>query len=114
VRCLEMLVWSRWLQRRAFVAAPTLVSAPKADLSPSIGTTIMKAITLVGILLVIAGALALAYGRISYTRQEQIFEIGPIHATKETHKQIPLPPVLGGSALVGGVALLAIGARRKG
>jgi len=63
--------------------------------------------------LIIFGALALAYGGIQYTHQEKVLDIGPIHATREEHEQIPLPPLLGGMALVGGVALLVIGARQK-
>jgi hypothetical protein len=73
----------------------------------------MKPVTLVGILLVILGALALAYQGISYTRQEKILDVGPIHATAETHKEIPLPPILGGLMLVGGAGLLVMGARQK-
>jgi uncharacterized membrane protein len=73
----------------------------------------MKPISLVGILLVVLGALALAYHGITYTRQEKVLDIGPIHATKETQERIPLPPVLGGLVLVGGVGLLVIGAKQK-
>ena len=73
----------------------------------------MKPLTLAGIVLLILGVLALAYGGISYTRQEKVLDIGPIHATHEEHEQIPIPPILGGAALVGGVALLIIGARQK-
>ena len=73
----------------------------------------MKPMTLGGILLVILGALALAYQGISYTRQEKVLDIGPIHATTETHERIPLPPILGGLALVGGVVLLVMGTRNK-
>jgi hypothetical protein len=73
----------------------------------------MKPVTWTGILFVIAGVLALAYRGITYTRQEKVLDIGPIHATKETHEQIPVPPILGGIALVGGIALLVIGARQK-
>lgn len=73
----------------------------------------MKPVTLIGILLVILGALALAYQGISYTRQERILDVGPIHATAETHKRIPLPPILGGLMLVGGVGLMVMGARKK-
>ncbi|MFY9528434.1 MAG: hypothetical protein WAR24_05960 [Candidatus Acidiferrales bacterium] len=73
----------------------------------------MKPISLAGILLVVLGALALAYQGITYTRQEKVLDIGPIHATKETQERIPLPPVLGGLALVGGVGLLVVGAKRK-
>jgi drug/metabolite transporter (DMT)-like permease len=73
----------------------------------------MKAITWIGILLVVVGALALAYQGINYTHQEKVLDIGPIHATAEKHERIPLPPVLGGLALVGGVVLLVVGARQK-
>ena len=73
----------------------------------------MKSMTVAGIVLLVVGVLALAYGGINYTSQEKIIDIGPIHATHEEHKQIPLPPILGGAALVGGVALLVIGARQK-
>jgi drug/metabolite transporter (DMT)-like permease len=73
----------------------------------------MKPITLAGIVLVILGVLALAYQGISYTRQEKVLDIGPIHATTETHERIPLPPILGGLMLVGGVVLLVKGAKQK-
>jgi uncharacterized membrane protein len=73
----------------------------------------MKSIFLVGILLVVLGALALAYQGITYTHRERVLDVGPIHATRDTHEQIPLSPVLGGLVLVGGVTLLVIGARRR-
>lgn len=73
----------------------------------------MKSLSLVGILLVVLGALALAYQGINYTRREKIVDIGPIHATQDTQEHIPLPPILGGLALLGGVALLVVGARQK-
>jgi short repeat uncharacterized protein DUF308 len=66
----------------------------------------MKATTLVGILLIILGIVGLAYPRITYTTREKIVDLGPIEATKETKKPIPLPPVLGGLSLAGGVILL--------
>ena len=73
----------------------------------------MKPITWIGILLVVVGALALAYQGINYTRQEKVVDIGPIHATAEKHERIPLPPMVGGLALVGGIVLLVVGARQK-
>ena len=73
----------------------------------------MKIATIVGILLIILGVVSLAYQGISYTTHEKVIDIGPIQATKEEHKRIPLPPVLGGIALIGGIVLLAAG-RRKG
>ncbi len=73
----------------------------------------MKSTSVAGILLVVLGALALAYQGINYTRREKILDIGPIHATQDTQEHIPLPPILGGLALVAGVALLLVGARQK-
>ena len=73
----------------------------------------MKPNTLIGIVLVVLGVLALAYQGISYTRQEKVLDVGPIHATRETHERIPLPPILGGLVLVGGIVLLVTGARQK-
>jgi hypothetical protein len=73
----------------------------------------MKPITLIGIVLVVLGALALAYQGISYTRQEKVLDIGPIHATAEKQERIPLPPVIGGLALAAGVVLLVVGAKQK-
>jgi uncharacterized membrane protein len=73
----------------------------------------MKPIILIGIVLVVLGALALAYQGVSYTRQEKVLDVGPIHATAEKYERIPLPPILGGVVLVGGIALLVFGARQK-
>ena len=73
----------------------------------------MKSITLIGILLVVLGVLALAYQGFTYTHQEKVLDVGPIHATVEKHDRIPLPPILGGLVLIGGVALLVAGARKK-
>ena len=69
----------------------------------------MKPATLVGILLIILGVIALAYQGITYTTQKNVVDVGPIHATRTEHKTIPLPPVLGGLALVGGVVLVLAG-----
>lgn len=73
----------------------------------------MKASTLVGIALVIIGLIALAYGGITYTREETVLDVGPLEAVAETEERIPLPPVLGGMALVGGIVLIVVGARRS-
>jgi uncharacterized membrane protein len=72
----------------------------------------MKAISLVGILLVVLGALALAYQGITYTHREKVLDLGPIHATEDKRERIPLPPILGGLALVGGIVLLVAGAKK--
>ncbi len=73
----------------------------------------MKATSWVGVVLIIAGILILVYQGITYTRQKNVLDVGSIHVTTETRKTIPLPPILGGLALVGGVLLLVVGARNK-
>ena len=72
----------------------------------------MKPITWLGILLVILGALALAYQGFNYTRQERVLDVGPIHATAEKHERVSIPPLLGGLALAGGIALFVVGLKR--
>jgi uncharacterized membrane protein len=67
---------------------------------------------IVGFLLIVLGVVSLALGGISYTRKEKVVDIGPIQATAERHKTIPLPPLLGGLALAGGVVLLVAGSRK--
>ena len=66
---------------------------------------------MVGIVLIVLGVIALAYQGITYTTQKKVLDMGPIQATKEEHKTIPLPPIVGGLALVGGVALLIAGSK---
>jgi uncharacterized membrane protein len=69
----------------------------------------MKSASLAGIVLVVLGVIALAYQGITYTTHKKVLDIGPIQATKEEHNTIPLPPIVGGVALIGGVALLFAG-----
>jgi hypothetical protein len=68
---------------------------------------------IIGILLIVLGVFSLALGGINYTKKEKVLDIGPIEATAERHKTIPLPPLLGGLALTGGVVLLVMGARKR-
>lgn len=57
---------------------------------------------------------ALLFGGFSYTKREKILDVGPIEATTERRETIAVPPILGGLAVAGGLALLFVGARRKG
>ena len=68
---------------------------------------------IVGVVLIVLGIVALAYGGISYTRREKVIDIGPIEATAERRETIPLPPILGGLALAGGVVLLIYGTKNR-
>lgn len=73
----------------------------------------MKPITIAGIVLLVLGVLALAYQGINYNRQETSMHVGPMHVSTETHDRLPLSPILGGLALVGGVVLIIAGSRKN-
>jgi uncharacterized membrane protein len=77
------------------------------------GGSKMKSASIAGILLIVLGVIALAYQGITYTTHKKVLDVGPIQATKEEHKTIPLPPIVGGVALVGGIALLFAGGRNS-
>jgi hypothetical protein len=70
-------------------------------------------VKILAILLIVFGALSLAYGGITYTRREKVLDIGPIEATAERQRTIPLPPILGGVALVAGIGLLVVGGKKS-
>lgn len=72
----------------------------------------MKSTAIVGIILIILGIAALSYQGISYTRKETILNIGPIHAEAERQHTVPIPPIIGVAAVVGGIVLLVVGARK--
>ena len=73
----------------------------------------MKPVPLVGIGLIVVGVLALAYQGITYTTREKIIDLGPIKASVDKEKSIPLPPIVGALALAGGVVLVIVGARKS-
>jgi uncharacterized membrane protein len=72
----------------------------------------IKSITLVGIALILLGIVAFAYQGISYTSREKIIDVGPLQASVDTKKTIPLSPLLGGLVLVGGIVLVVVGAKK--
>ncbi len=73
----------------------------------------MKPVTIVGVALIILGVLALAYQGITYTTREKVIDLGPLQASVDKEKSIPLPPIVGALALVGGVVLIIVGARKS-
>ena len=66
----------------------------------------------IGYVLIAIGVIALTIGGISYTRKEKVLDIGPIQATTEKRETIPLPPVLGVIALVGGIVMVVAGSKK--
>ncbi len=73
----------------------------------------MKPIALIGIVLIVLGAVVLAYHGIIFTRHKKVIDVGPLQATLETRKTIPVSPEVGGIALAGGIVLLIMGAKKK-
>ena len=72
----------------------------------------MKPAGIVGIILIVIGIIALAYGGFSYTKREKVIDAGPLQVSADREKTIPLPPILGGLCLVGGVILVLAGNKK--
>ena len=68
---------------------------------------------IVGLVLVIVGLVSLLWGGISWTREKTIVDIGPIQARSQERETIPLPPIVGGIALVAGAILLVVKERTR-
>jgi len=73
----------------------------------------MKTNVLIGIVLIVLGVISLAYQGFTYTTRKDVADIGPLHATKSEKHTVPLPPILGGIALVGGISLLVVGSKNN-
>ena len=72
----------------------------------------MKTYTLTGIILIVIGIVAFAYQGITYTTREKVVDIGPMHMTAERTRTLPLTPIVGAIALVGGILLLVTGSKK--
>lgn len=73
----------------------------------------MKTNTLIGIVLIVIGIIAFGYQGITYTTREKVVDLGPIQVTADKTKTLPLPPIVGGIALVGGIILLVMENRKS-
>ena len=72
----------------------------------------MKTTTWIGIILIAIGIVAFGYQGITYTTREKVVDLGPIQMTAEKTRTLPLSPILGGIALVGGIVLLVVGNKK--
>ena len=72
----------------------------------------MRITTILAIILIAIGITAFAYQGITYTTREKVVDIGPLKMTADTTKTIPLPPIVGGITLVGGIVLLVMGRKK--
>ncbi len=73
----------------------------------------MKPLVVIGVVLIVLGLAALALPALHYTTKETVVDIGPLKAQVEREKSIPVPPALGGAAVLAGLVLVIIGARRR-
>ena len=72
----------------------------------------MRPNIIIAIILIALGIAAFAYQGITYTTREKVVDLGPIQVTAEKNKTLPLPPIVGAIALVGGIVLLVLGSRK--
>ena len=72
----------------------------------------MKPSLIIGILLIVVGVASFAYQGITYTTRENVVDMGPIHMTADTTKTVPLTPVVGAIAIVGGIVLVVMGSKK--
>lgn len=73
----------------------------------------MRPISWAGIVLIVLGALALAFQGIPYTSKKNVVDFGTLHVTNTEQKRIDIPPVVGGLIILGGIVLVVAGSRRK-
>jgi hypothetical protein len=73
----------------------------------------MRPVAIVGVILIVIGVIALAYQGITYTKTERVVDLGPLKVDAKRDKTIPLPPIVGGAALLGGVVLLIASSRKS-
>jgi len=72
----------------------------------------MKPMVIIGIILIVLGIAAFAYQGITYTSREKVVDIGPIQVTAEKTRTLPMQPIMGAIALVGGIVLLVMGSKK--
>jgi hypothetical protein len=72
----------------------------------------MNSTKLIAIILIAIGIVAFAYQGITYRTQDSVVNLGPLHVSAERTHTLPLPPIVGAIALIGGIALLFTGTRK--
>jgi len=66
-----------------------------------------------GIVLIGLAIAAFAYQGITYQTRDHVVDLGPIHVTAEKSHTLPLPPLVGALALLGGIVLLFVDNRKS-
>jgi len=73
----------------------------------------MRLLVFLGVLLIVGGIVGLTTRFISFTKQEQVAQIGPIEITKQEQQRIPVPEIAAVAALIAGLALVMVGTRSQ-
>lgn len=73
----------------------------------------MKTATILGIALIMLGVVAFTYQGITYTTRDEVIDLSPLQATVDTTQTFPLLSLVGGVALIAGMAWLIVGARQR-
>jgi hypothetical protein len=73
----------------------------------------MKTTTIIALMLIAIGIVAFGYQGITYTTREKVVDLGPLQMTAEKTRTFPLPPIVGGLTLAGGILLLVIGRKKE-
>lgn len=68
---------------------------------------------LIGVCLIVVGVLALAFGGFNYTTRERVVDLGPLKVDADKQHSLPIAPIAGVGALVGGIALVLAGSRTR-
>ncbi|WP_373500059.1 DUF3185 domain-containing protein [Desulfococcus sp.] len=72
----------------------------------------MRTTTILAVILIAVGIVAFGYQGITYTTREKVVDLGPLQMTAERTRTFPLPPIVGGIALLGGIGLLVMGRKK--
>jgi hypothetical protein len=74
---------------------------------------LMKAATIIGILLIVLGIIGFATGGISFTHEKKDVDLGPVQISHKTQDTLPISPILSTIAFVAGVGLIVVGAKGR-
>ncbi|MGE5429877.1 MAG: hypothetical protein ACM3QX_02315 [Syntrophomonadaceae bacterium] len=73
----------------------------------------MKALTVIGIILILLGIAGFIFGGISFTKKDKVADLGPVEVQTEKKETVPVTPIASGVAVVAGIIMVAVGARRS-
>lgn len=68
---------------------------------------------LIGLVLLVSGALGLIYGGFSYTQDKTALKVGPLALTVKEQKTVDIPLWASGGAVIAGAALVLLGGKRR-